>query len=289
MICIKKWQKVTISFLILILLNLWILTPLHQSAKEVFQEEQRISLPILMYHNLSKKAGLLGRYVVSVEQFEKDLKYIQENKFTPITMTELIEYVYEGEPLPEKPIMITFDDGYESFYAYAYPLLQKYNMKAVMSIVGAYTDLFTKTPDHNLDYSHLTWDEVNEMSKSGLVEIQNHSFDMHKNGGDRKGCAKKNRENVKAYEIELKQDLLKMQEETLQFTGIKPNTFTYPYGALCPEALPILKEMGFRAALTCYEVKNEITASDSEALYSLGRFNRESGVSTEQFFAKLAK
>lgn len=93
-------------------------------------------LPIIMYHNISPNAGRQGKYTVSVKEFEGDLKYIKERGFTPILTQQLIDYAKQGKSLPKKPLMITFDDGFESFYAYAFPLLQKYDMCAVMAVVG---------------------------------------------------------------------------------------------------------------------------------------------------------
>ena len=84
-----------------------------------------------MYHHISKKTSALGAYVITPEQFESDLKFIKDKGYEAITTQNLVDYFDGKFELPEKPIMITFDDGYLSFYEYAYPLLKQYNMKAV--------------------------------------------------------------------------------------------------------------------------------------------------------------
>lgn len=283
-----KIFSVPIAVTVILAVVLFFLLLRHIIVVSCFSDDQGIEIPIVMYHNISKKQALLGKYAVSEAQFKRDLEYIRSKGYNTITMTELIEFAYEDEPLPEKPIIITFDDGYESFYAYVFPLLKEYNMKAVVSIVGAYTDLFTEEDDHNVDYSYLTWEEVNEMSDSGLVEIQNHTYDMHRISKDRKGCGKIKGESIEKYSDELNEDLGKLQQEILMYTGISPNTFTYPYGYISPESGDIIKNMGFKAALTCYEVVNK-PEEGTDWLYKLGRFNRESGKSSEEFFRKMQK
>lgn len=243
-------------------------------------------LPIIMYHHISPKQKLWGKYVISDKHFEEDLKYIKKCGYTTITMTQLIDHVYNKTELPEKPIIITFDDGNESFYAYAYPLLKKYEMSAVISIVGQYTDNYTKVEDHNLDYSSLNWNQVKELSQSKFVEIQNHTYNMHTITKNRKGCGIKKGESIEAYKKDLNDDIGKLQEQIYKYTGTKPNTFTYPYGHISAKSKDIIKDMGFKAILTCAEQINVIN-SDSNFLYSLGRFNRPHGKSSAEFFKNI--
>lgn len=246
--------------------------------------EYNVNLPIVMYHNISKNPAMLGKFAITPEQFENDLKYISEKGYTSITMEELIDYVENGAPLPDKPIIITFDDGHESFYTYAYPLLQEYKMKAVLSVIGSYTDEFTKNDDHNVDYAHLNWNEINEMSDSGFVEIQNHTYNLHSKDSKRKGCAILKGENSESYKKELSADLERLQKEIILFTDKKPTTLTYPYGNFCNESEQVARELGFKACLTCYEKINYETDDNGEWLYSLGRYNREHGKSSEYYF-----
>ncbi len=263
------------------------------SSLPVSSTEQEILLPVIMYHNISEKPNHINRYCVSLKNFENDLKYIKSKGYNCITTQELINYVNKGVPLPEKPFMITFDDGYESFYKYAYPLLKKYDMKAVMSIVGSYTDLFTNEEDHNVDYSHLNWKEVNELNNCGFIEIQNHTYNLHEITKTRKGAGKAKGESFEHFKKVFKTDVEKLNTMILNYTGKKSNVFTYPYGNIAEKSVDIIKEIGFDAALTCTEQINVIT-KNPEDLYSICRFNREGKMTTEQFFnhmenAKIAK
>ncbi len=247
-----------------------------------------IELPIVMYHQIAHKNKNLGKYVILDTQFEKDLQYLKKQGYQTINMTQLIDYVQNGTPLPEKPIMITFDDGQESFYAYIYPLLEKYESYAVLSIVGAYADTYTELDDHHLSYSYLNWTQIEELTKSKWTEIQNHTYNMHDNKHGRLGCRIKKNESLADYTTALNNDIGKLQQELFKRTGWMPNTFTYPYGYYCKESVQILQQMGFEATLTCSEKLNYISRNH-ECLYGLGRFNRPNGLSSEAFFEKILR
>lgn len=243
-------------------------------------------LPVIMYHQITADTDGADKYIVTCEQLESDFKYIIENGYTAITAEELYACVTDGTPLPEKPIILTFDDGCESFFNYAVPLLEKYELKAVMSVVGSFADRFTTVEDHNLRYSCLNWDEIAQLSSSGIVEIANHTYDMHNNSGGRKGASKKFGESEENYKAALTADLGKMQELTFKYTGRYPVTFTFPYGAMSKNSRSIVAEMGFGVILTCEERINRIT-SDPQCLLGIGRYNRSGKYTTEKFFSKI--
>jgi peptidoglycan/xylan/chitin deacetylase (PgdA/CDA1 family) len=224
--------------------------------------------------------------VLSPGQLEKDLVYIKNKGYTTINMTDLINYVYQQAPLPDKPIILTFDDGYESSYVYAFPLLQKYNMKGVLSVTGCYSEVYSIQEDHNISYSYLSWNQIKYLHDTEVFEIQNHSFDLHSIDCGRKGCMIKRGEDVASYQKFLKNDLLHLQEKLKEVTGVYPNTFTYPFGLISNESRPVVKELGFLASLSCECRINRIT-SDPECLYLLGRFNRPYGKSSQEFFKKI--
>lgn len=247
-----------------------------------------VSLPIIMYHQITDKNSKADKYVVTCEQLESDFKYISENGYTAITAEELYKYVSEGSDLPKKPIIITFDDGCESFINYAVPLLEKYELKAVMSVVGSFADKFTTVEDHNLRYSCLNWDEITELTQSGRVEIANHTYDMHSNSGGRKGASKKAGESDENYKAALISDITKMQDLTFKYTGRYPITFTFPYGAMSKNSRSIISDMGFNVIFTCEEKVNRIT-SKTDCLLGLGRYNRSGKYTTEKFFNKIEK
>lgn len=241
---------------------------------------QGVELPIMMYHHILKEEARLNKYTISPTEFRTDMQYLKDNGYTSIVMQDLIDFTQGGTPLPEKPIMITFDDGYESFHEYAFPILQEFEYTAVFSVVGRYADEYSKVDDHHIRYSHCTWDQLIQMQKSGLVEIQNHSYNLHQNENGRHGSKMKQGENLAFYRKMLEEDLGKLQQACQAQLGITPNTFTYPFGQISAEALPIIKDLGFVGALTCQEKLNYITG-DPEQLFHLNRFNRPHGKSLQ--------
>lgn len=255
---------------------------------EALSAETGPEFAIIMYHHISPKKSIWNDFVISDRQFESDLKYLRDRGYESITITQLIKHLDCGEPLPEKPVMITFDDGFESLYSYALPLLKEYGMTAVVSVVGKYADDFTQNSDHNLNYSHLTWVQIYELQKSGIIEIQNHTYDLHYNTSRRrKGSKKVPGESNEHYRELLTADLTKLQHKIHDYTGWTPNTFAYPFGFISPESVDIIKSLGFRATLTCRSKKVRVRYDSSDWLYSLGRFNRPHGPSSAEFFKKV--
>ncbi len=98
----------------------------HAEATSAKVQTEEIELPIIMYHSMLKDGS--GKYIISPDTFEEDLQYLKDNGYTAIHMQDLLNYVNKGTALPEKPIMLTFDDGYYNNYLYAFPLAK--NTKA---------------------------------------------------------------------------------------------------------------------------------------------------------------
>lgn len=235
--------------------------------------QESIKLPILMYHLISEKPKKWGKYVVSPAELEHDIQMILKQGFTPVFVNDLIAYKQGKGTLPDKPIMITFDDGNRSDYVYAFELAKKYKIKMISSTVGAYTERYSSIADKNIDYAHLSWDEMHEMQNSGFFEFQNHSYNLHNCDINRKGCLKKRGESDWHYEnligedFKLSQQLFKKNELPV------PKCFTYPYGGTNDTLLNYVKKNGFLASLGTYERVNVLNGSPDE-LYNLCRYNR---------------
>lgn len=248
--------------------------------------DEGYDLPILMYHGLLKEEARQGKYVLSPMRFESDLKYLRENGYHTVVVQDLIDYVEKGTPLPEKPVMITFDDGYYNNYYYAFPLLEQYDAKIVISPICRYTDEYSEVEDAHPNYSHITWNNINEMIASGRVEIQNHSYNMHSYNGKRVGTKRMKGESDQDYETAFTQDLGKAQERIYEMTGRKPTCFAYPFGAISDGTQEMLKTMGFQSSMTCESHLNRITR-EPECLFGMGRYLRPGLQSTESFFQKI--
>lgn len=279
-----SYKKISIILIVLLLSSL---TVFSADIKEVISTSTSpsIKLPIIMYHHILKNSKYWGKYVVSPDDFEKDIIYLKKEGYTTIVMQDLIDFVYKKKELPEKPIMLTLDDGYSTNYTYILPILEKYDCKAVISIVGEYVDKCSEDPVCNTTY--LNWGQVKELVESPYVEIQNHSYSMHENARRRGSCKMKG-ESFEEYKRALLDDVGKMQILMEEKTGYVPVAYTYPYGFISKESNTILTDMGFLATLSCYTGVNMLSGNKDE-LYELKRFNRPNGVNQEQFFKQFEK
>ena len=248
--------------------------------------QQSIDLPVLMYHSINSKESKAGEYVITPAALREDLLWLTENGFHTVVVQDLIDYVEQGVPLPEKPVMLTFDDGYYNNYLNAFPLLQEYRMKAVISIIISETDKYSQLDENRENYSHLTWDQIREMMDSGLIEFQSHSYCLHKNkSGERKGIGKKSGESTEQYQQAIREDVETGQLRFVEMTGYAPTAFTYPFGAVSEDSYPVLEELGFRATLDAQGKLFRLTR-DPECLRRIPRYNRRWGRTARQIIEK---
>lgn len=239
----------------------------------------------LMYHQVLKDESRSGKYIITPYELEADLKYLSENGYVSILPSEL-ENINDGKKkLPDKAVMITFDDGYETGLYYVLPLLEKYNMKAVINIVGCYTDEYSQIGEEgkHLSYAYLTWNEIKQLSDSGYVEIGNHTYDLHSNTGDRNGCAQKDGENTSDYHNALYNDVSALSDKLEQVTGVRPVAFAYPFGSLTDGSAEVISGCGIRVFMTCREQPGTITGGQ---IIVVNRYNRESGRSVQEICAQ---
>jgi peptidoglycan/xylan/chitin deacetylase (PgdA/CDA1 family) len=257
--------------------------------EEKHQKNDGIPVPIIMYHSITLDGDKCGEYVVSLDQIEADIEWLKQNSFTPVFVNDLIRFVnYNGE-LPDKPVILTFDDGCYNNYEYLIGLLKKEDFKATISVVGSYTLDASESGDMpSAAYSYLRWCDINEMRESGYYEFCNHSYDMH-SLDDRRGILRKDGENDAEYQHALLTDIEGLQKLFDQNCAFKPNCFTYPYGFISPEAENIVKGLGFEASMGVEEKANYIVKGDSECLFGLHRYNRSGFYKTDSFMKKLLK
>ncbi len=255
---------------------------------QTFAARSERMLPVVMYHHITENPKRAGKYVILSDELRRDLEYIKNKGYETVCIQDLIDFVDGKNQLPEKIVMITFDDGFESVMELAQPILRENNQRAVLSVVGSITESYTLNHDRNINYAYLGWDELRELQQSGDFEIQNHTYDMHNlNKAGRRGMARKSGESPIDYENALTSDLMRMQQLLESRSKIKATAVTYPYGSYSGQTLDIVKKLGFRASLVCEERVNRITRSDSDCLFNLGRYNRPSGMGTQEFFEKL--
>ncbi|MCL2033963.1 MAG: polysaccharide deacetylase family protein [Oscillospiraceae bacterium] len=246
---------------------------------------ESVNVPVIMYHSLLDKKT--NRWNISPEEFEKDLEYLSQNGYETVFISDLIAYVNTGGRLPEKPVVLTFDDGYYNNLK-AIPYLEKYNMRIMLSVIGESSDHWTKHSDETCErYGHLTWAHITEMISSGRVELANHTQSMHKNTGGRDGCCRKKSESAEEYERILSDDVETLQEKMEKISGIRPECFTYPFGNMCKDSDIVLRKLGFKATLSCESGINVLRAGDEDCLFRMKRNNRTPGETLEDILKNL--
>ena len=234
-------------------------------------------VPILMYHHLSE--DVTNSEMVSPEQFEAQIRALSEAGYTGVSFDELQGYVLRGEPLPEKPVVITFDDGYLSNYTLAYPILQKYGMKATIFAIGV---SFGKDHYKDTGYAmtpHFGAAEAKEMTDSGLISIQSHTYDMHQWPPYEDGSAAV-RENIlplageseEAYVRALTEDFTKSRAQLEDATGQPVDVLAYPAGQYSTLAQVTLQELGVHVTLSTNPGVNTVVKGLPQTLYAMLRF-----------------
>ncbi len=281
--CISTKRVMAVTVLLTVTTGiLFLLTGVCRALAAPESPPEGIFLPVIMYHSIREPDN---NYQLSPAALESDLRYLREHGYESVTAAQLIDYTHGNGELPPHPVLITFDDGFYNNLSDALPLLEQYDMHAVISIVGKYTDETAPADPHVPAYSYLTWEDVQALLDSGRVEIGSHTYDLHRNE-ERAGCSIRLGEDPDAYKSMLRGDLDKLQTQCRKKTGISPAVFAYPYGFVCRESIPVLNELGFSVTLTCREAPNYITR-DPACLYGLGRYHRSPKYSTEEFFEKV--
>ena len=191
----------------------------------------QVVVPILMYHYVSELPADADVYrrdlTVSPGAFDAQLQYLDEAGYHPITLTDLYLNLTEGYPLPEKPVVLTFDDGYRDAYEVVFPKLLDHGFPATFFVLA--------TPAHHESDDYLTWAQMTEMSEAGM-SIQAHGRD-HVDLRDR------------SYDF-LVYQVLGIKEAIEHHTGKTPRFFCYPSGHRDSDVIKVLDSAGYWGAVT---------------------------------------
>lgn len=206
---------------------------------EGYCQKNTTSIAILMYHYVASEEDFVHGVInnsgtVSLQEFENDLRFLSEHQIETITCHQLIQFINGEIDLPNRCVMISFDDGHYSVWKHVYPLLQKYHCQATVSVIGAFADLGnarTEIPQSNY---WMTWDEIQqvheESSNEEYIEFGSHSYDLHQDNAmtGRHGSRNLPDESYEEYQAFLVADELKMRAQW-DTIGIIPSFFVFPY------------------------------------------------------------
>jgi peptidoglycan/xylan/chitin deacetylase (PgdA/CDA1 family) len=181
-------------------------------------------IPIVMYHSIGYEEGNPAR--VTKENFREQMKYLKDNDYITLTLNDAYDFFVNNKPVPEKSIVITFDDGYVDNYIDAFPILKEFGFKATIFVI---TDLVDKDP------SYMTSSQLKEM-QANEIDIESHTV-YH--------------EHLKELSYEKVVQTLKKSKDFLEQTLNKQIKYlAYPYGEYSKETLKAVAEVGYTLAVT---------------------------------------
>ena len=238
--------------------------------------EYTAEVPILTYHHVADGASST---VISPEVFESHMAALTGAGYTPVFLSELRDYVLYGDELPEKPVVINFDDGYLSNFEQALPILEKYGVKATIFVIGVSFGKDTYKDTGNAMTPHFGAEEAQQMLESGLIEFGSHTYDLHQwppfeQGEARENLARLPDESESDYIEMLRRDLAEYEEKIWPALGGNSGIFSYPYGEVTTEAAVVLSESGYDITVSTQPGVNTIVQGLPQSLLSLKRFNR---------------
>ena len=236
------------------------------------EPEVSADVPVLLYHHISETET--NDVTMSPMGFEAQIRALYDAGYNAVTVDEMIRYVYEGVSLPEKPVLITFDDGYESNMEYAAPILRKYGMKAEIFAIGVLVGTDTYKDTGEPIHPHFSWEEAN--AESDVFTIQSHGYDMHKSekldaADFRSGVLQNPGENEEDYIKAFTDDFKMSASEIDKNTGRAPQAFAYPFGYYTDMSEVLLNQLGVKATFGITQGVNTIIKGLPQSLLALKR------------------
>ncbi len=219
-------------------------------------------VPILMYHHLqdlpNDATELRQTWTVSPQNFQDQMDWIVRRGFHTITMSQLVEHLRNGKPLPDKPVIVSFDDGWEEQYTVAFPILRK------LSLIGTFF-VYTRPIDHA---QFMTWAQLQEMSAVGM-DIQPHTL---------------THPHLRALLPDEGMKEIGESKNILEAHLGKPMiALAYPFGEYNAAVVEMLKRAGYQAAVTL----NPGYRQRSDELFALHRIRVSYRDSLDDFSSRM--
>lgn len=222
---------------------------------------------VLCYHDVQEDVRVIpDPFAVDTAQLVAQFAWLKENGFHVISVDDVIAAREAKRALPDKAVLLTFDDGYRSVYTRVFPLLKLFNYPAVIALSGHWLDA---PADRTVEYEgkevprsqFLSWEQVSEMADSGLVEIASHSYDLHRGipanpQGNMMPAAVTYRfeaasgyEDGRAHALRIRADLVRNSALIKSKTGRAPRVMVWPYGRDSGQVIEIARELGMPIAM----------------------------------------
>jgi len=220
----------------------------HSAIRRLGLDPPADPLPILMYHHVAEDGEECGDMAVTVSRLREDFQYLAGQGYTPVLPRDLLE----PDSLPDKPVLLAFDDGYTSSYARLFPLLQAFGFHAVVCPIVGMPDGMDR------EDGYCTWEMLREMTASGLVEIGSHTYALHNldnHGnyvpGGPNGVQRRAGETDEAFQERVLDDIQRSFDRLTEELGTPPTCFAYPFGVTDPDADALVDAL-FPVSLTTW-------------------------------------
>ncbi|MGV2909751.1 poly-beta-1,6-N-acetyl-D-glucosamine N-deacetylase PgaB [Achromobacter sp. AGC25] len=222
----------------------------------------------LAYHDVEDEDPDQGFLSVRTDRLVEQLAWLRANGYQAVSVDQILTARQGGKPLPDRAVLLSFDDGYRSFYTRVLPILKAYGWPALLAPVGVWMDTpagqpvdFGGSPEARDRF--LNWDEIREISKSGLVEIAAHTNASHYGALANPQSNTEPAAAIRAYNAQTRQyeteaefnarmgrDVAAITDKIRRATGRAPRVWVWPYGAEGGSTLRIAGEHGYQLALT---------------------------------------
>ncbi len=252
--------------------------------------EKRV-VPVLMMHDMNDTGGT---WSISEDGFRRIVGLLEKHGYTPVSVDDLVSFVEGDGTLPEKPVVLTFDDGYHSNYELLFPIVKELEVPVSVFVKGATIRVEGEEPPANA-ISKMTFEEIKEMNSSPYVSIYSHTFNLH---GLNKSYGPEERESALPLEGESEAEYKEIftrdcesAEEALGRAGVTQFTaFSYPDGKSSEWAEEVLAERGCKVTFTTdYSHDNVVRKEKPRTLKLLGRMNVNDDTTEEMLLEYLSR
>jgi poly-beta-1,6-N-acetyl-D-glucosamine N-deacetylase len=244
--------------LVLIWLFLFVLT--FSAGTEASSEAGRIL--VLCYHSVPHRAVSGDDYGVTQGRFVEQMEYLRTHGYRVVSLQDVIEAKAGKGVLPERAVLLTFDDAYASFHQFVYPVLKRFGFPSVLAVVGEWIE----SPPRDLPEPTMSWNEIRQVARDGLVDVASHSYDLHRaiqyNPQGNVGAAvsvraflprAKRYESDGEYAERLRLDFRKQKQVFEEKLGFAPRVMVWPYGRYNQASVKIAEEEGYGVGFTLEE------------------------------------
>lgn len=245
-----------------------------------------VSIPILLYHDIDATGQ--GGSTIAADVFLDHLDAIKAAGYQTISFQEMIDFVSIGAALPKKPIVITFDDGYLSNYEIAWPAFLERDMVGTIFVIGCSVGKTTYKDTDVPIIPHFSYEQAQEMIRSGAMSIQSHTYDMHQYrpleaDGGREGVLPRTKETLENYRMALHQDFSAAFSQINDNTGNPVSVLAYPFGLYTEDSEQISAQLGVQASLTTKMEAAQLVYGDPSCLRLMGRYSIDDCTPDELF------